>query len=57
LSTDNILPFRKRPPSDKEMDVYREVTKRWTDASRQLLLPEHYSNEWVRRGKQDPTPA
>lgn len=45
MSNDNVIPFRKRPPSDKEMDVYRQVTRHWSEASKQLLLPEHFSIE------------
>jgi hypothetical protein len=53
MSRDNIIPFRKRPPSDKEMDVYRVTTRRWSDASKQLLLPEHFSMELAEREKDE----
>jgi hypothetical protein len=51
VSNDNVIPFRKRPPSDEEMDVYRMVTRRWSNASKQLLLPEHFSVELTDRDK------
>jgi hypothetical protein len=57
VSADNVIPFRKRPPSDKEMDVYRQMTRRWSDASKQLLLPEHFSVELVDRKEDDLTTA
>ena len=40
-----IIPFRKRAPSEKELEVYRRMTRNWPPALRQLLLPEHFSLE------------
>jgi hypothetical protein len=31
------------------MDAYRLMTQHWSDASKQLLLPEHFSLELVER--------
>ena len=42
MSTDNVIPFRKRPPSQAELDVYRQMTKCWSDEAKKLLFPEHY---------------
>ena len=55
VSADNVIPFRKRPPSGKEMDVYREMTRRWPDASKQFLLPEHFAVELNEREEADLT--
>jgi len=55
VSDDNVIPFRKRPPSDSELRVYRLMTRGWAPALRQLMFPEHFRREQdnerrVRRG-------
>lgn len=42
MSHDNVIPFRKRPPSDAELEMYRQMTKSWTPEMRQLMFPEHF---------------
>jgi hypothetical protein len=37
-----IIPFRKRPPSENELAVYREITRNWHREMRQLIFPEHF---------------
>ena len=41
MSDDVVVPFRKRPPSDHELDVFRLATKSWHPSLRELLFPEH----------------
>src|SRR5579862_527888 len=46
LSEDNnVIPFRKPPPSRAELEIYRQITRNWSPALRQLLLPEHFRQE------------
>jgi hypothetical protein len=39
--SDNVVPFRKRPPSEDELEAFRRATKSWHPSLRQLLFPEH----------------
>ena len=45
MSDDNVIPFRKRPPSESELEVYRMMTREWAPALRQLMFPEHFRHE------------
>lgn len=45
VGSDNVIPFRKRPPSQTEMDVYRRMTRGWSAALRQRMFPEHFRRE------------
>jgi len=45
VSHDNVIPFRKRPPSESEVEVYRSITRNWDPALRQLLFPEHFNRD------------
>lgn len=45
MSKDNVIPFRKRPPSETELEVYRMMTREWSSALRQLIFPEHFRRE------------
>jgi hypothetical protein len=45
VADDNIIPFRKRPPSEGEMDAYLQFTRNWSSQLRQLLFPEHFKQE------------
>ena len=45
MSKDNVIPFRKRPPSETELEVYRMMTREWSPALRQLIFPEHFRRE------------
>ena len=40
-----VVPFRKRPPSATEMDVYRRITRNWSPEMRRMLFPEHFQHE------------
>jgi len=40
-----VIPFRKRPPSEAELEVYRRMTRAWAPALRQLMFPEHFQHE------------
>jgi hypothetical protein len=42
---DNVIPFRKRPPSEQELEVYRQITRNWDPALRQMMFPDHFKRE------------
>ena len=46
--TSNVIPFRKRPPSESELDVYRQITRYWSPAVKQLMFPEHFKHDQER---------
>ena len=48
MSDAKVIPFRKRPPSEIELEVYRQVTRNWAPAMRQLMFPEHFRQEQAR---------
>lgn len=50
MTRHNVVPFRRRPPSQRELEVYRWITRSWTPALRQLILPEHYWANLVEPG-------
>jgi hypothetical protein len=45
VSEDKVIPFRKRPPSETELEVYRHITRNWNPAMRQIMFPEHFKHE------------
>jgi hypothetical protein len=48
MSDKKVVPFRKRPPSEAELEMYRRITREWNPALRQLMFPDHFKHE---RGK------
>jgi hypothetical protein len=38
----NVIPFRRRGPKRAELEVYRRVTRNWSDAMRRLMFPHHW---------------
>ena len=45
MDHDNVIPFRKRPPSEHELEVYRQITRNWDPALRQMMFPDHFKRE------------
>ena len=45
MTHDNVLPFRKRPPSKAEIEYYRMITRNWHPQMRQALFPEHFKHD------------
>jgi hypothetical protein len=41
----NVIPFRRRPPSKPELEVYRWMTRRWSTGMKILLFPQFHSLE------------
>jgi len=47
MSEDNVIPFRKRqrPPTERELEVYRQATRNWTPQMRQLMFPHYFEHD------------
>jgi hypothetical protein len=45
VSDDNVIPFRKRPPSESELEAYRLLTRNWSPQLRQLMFPEYFRQD------------
>jgi hypothetical protein len=45
MSDRKVIPFRKRPPSEIELEVYRQITRGWRPEMRQLMFPEHFKHD------------
>ena len=48
VTDSNVIPFRKRPPSESELEVYRQITRYWSPAVRQMMFPEHFKHDQER---------
>lgn len=48
MSDAKVIPFRKRPPSEAELEAYRRVTRNWHPDMRRLVFPEHFKKEQAR---------
>jgi hypothetical protein len=36
-----VIPFRRRPPSQGELEAYRWITRRWSPALKDLMVPQY----------------
>jgi hypothetical protein len=45
MASSNVIPFRKRRPSDGEMAAYRMFTRNWSPELRQLMFPDYFREE------------
>ena len=45
MPADNVIPFRPRPPSDGELDAYRDMTRNWHPQMRELMFPRHFEHD------------
>ena len=45
MSDRKVVPFRKRPPCEAELEVYRRMTRNWHPDMRRRLLPEHFRHD------------
>lgn len=53
MNDDNVIPFRKRPPSEGELEAYRRLTRNWSPELRRLMFPDHFRHETATREAQD----
>jgi hypothetical protein len=49
MSDSNVIPFRKRPPSENELEIYRKITRNWHPEMRALMFPEHFKHDDAKR--------
>jgi hypothetical protein len=43
MTRDNVVvPFRRRPPAQQELEMYHMLTRHWSPALRRLLCPQYY---------------
>jgi len=45
VSNDNVIPFRKRPPSEGELEAYRRFTRSWAPELRRMMFPEYFQHD------------
>jgi hypothetical protein len=45
MSDDNVIPFRKRPPSRTELEIFRQMTKNWHPDMKRLMFPEYFKHD------------
>jgi hypothetical protein len=38
----NVIPFRERSPSQRELEACQKMTRHWSNQMRQLMIPERY---------------
>lgn len=43
-----VIPFRKRPPSQAELEAFERMTRNWHPEMRRLLFPEHFRKDKIR---------
>ncbi len=48
VSDNKVIPFRRRPPSQVELEIYQRMTRHWSPTLRQLMFPEHFRRELER---------
>ena len=44
-SESKVIPFRKRPPSEAELKMYRQMTRYWRPEVRKLMFPDHFRDD------------
>ena len=42
MARSNVVPFRRRPPSRREVEAYRWVTRNWSPGLRRLICPQYH---------------
>ena len=45
MSSDKVVPFRKRPPTPAQLEMYRRITRNWHPEARRLMFPELFQQE------------
>jgi hypothetical protein len=43
VSDSKIVPFRRRPHSEAELEVYLRMTRHWSPTLRQMMFPELFN--------------
>lgn len=50
MARDNVIPFRRRPPTEPELEAYRMITRHWSPALKRLICPRHYEADSLASG-------
>jgi hypothetical protein len=45
MSDQKVIPFRKRPPTEEELEIYRQITRNWHPEMQRLMFPEHFERD------------
>ena len=45
MSDSKVVPFRRRPPSQAELEAYQRMTRHWSPTLRQMMFPEYFKRE------------
>jgi len=55
MSDSNVVPFRRREtkPSTTEIEMYRRMTRNWSEEMRRLMFPTHSEFD-AKSGQCDP---
>jgi hypothetical protein len=40
-----VIPFRKRPPTEAQLEIYRRITRNWHEDMRRQIFPEYFSHD------------
>jgi hypothetical protein len=51
MADEKVVPFRKRPPSQAELEAYMRMTRNWHPEMRRLVFPELFKKEQARAAK------
>lgn len=52
MSDGKVVPFRRRAPSEGELEAYRRMTRGWSPELKQMMFPEYFRRE-QRAGEPD----
>ena len=45
MSDNKVVPFRRRPPSQAELEAYQRMPRHWSPPLRQMMFPEYFKRE------------
>ena len=48
MADEKVVPFRKRPPSQAELEAYLRMTRNWHPEMRRLVFPELFKKAQAR---------
>lgn len=49
MSRNNVIPFPRRQPSAQALEIYRHMTRHWSNELKRLLLPEYFRADQLAR--------
>jgi hypothetical protein len=45
MSDAKVIPFRKRPPTKPQLEIYRMMTRSWSAQMKQMMFPDYFRYE------------